>query len=78
VKLRSSRRSSSASDEVERLQTSRRPENFAKNDRVAQSGRGAENGGDFDVRRCRGSRRCDWHCGRFPTGKLCRLWVRYN
>jgi hypothetical protein len=35
VKLRSSRRSSSASDEIERLQTSRRSENFAKNNCVA-------------------------------------------
>src|SRR6266403_88346 len=78
VKLRSSRRSSSASDEVNRLQTSRRPENFAKNDRVAQSCRGAEKGGDFHVCRRRGSRRCDWHYGRFSTRKLCRLCGRYN
>jgi hypothetical protein len=37
VKLRRQRRSSSASNEIERLQTSRWSKNFAKNDRVAQS-----------------------------------------
>ena len=37
VKLRCQRRSSRASNEIERLQTSRWSKNFAKNDRVAQS-----------------------------------------
>ena len=36
LKLRSPRRSSSAPDKIERLQTSRRPENFAENDCVTQ------------------------------------------
>src|SRR4029077_7910354 len=36
VKLRCQRRSSRASNEIERLQTSRWSKNFAKNDRVAQ------------------------------------------
>ena len=62
VKLRRQRRSSSASNKIERLQTSRRSENFAKNDRVAQSRCRCEQICDLRFSLLESSRRRGCHC----------------
>src|SRR5436190_21653272 len=45
-RIRTSRRSSNASDQIERLETARRAKNFSQNNRVPQTGCRSEHRGD--------------------------------